>query len=194
MKLTKPGQLRSFAAYPRCSADQLEATVIAAVLSLSVLTVGASAAAAASPDREVSPDVWVSVVAGFNFGPGWWYVDVARSAEGRAVASGSELLERKLSPGEDRTLARLVAALPVDRKLSYGVGYSDAITVFQLRVKSHDGWRTYSVTSDLGQDAGKQNVQAILRVLQFVYSLLGSTNATRPPEPAVGARGRRTRG
>jgi len=168
--------------------------VIAAVLCLSAAVIGTGGQARDKHGRELSPDVWVSVFAGGNFGPGWWYVDVARPADGKLVVSGSELLKRRLTPDEERTLASLVAALSPNRRLSFGIAYIDITTTFELRVKSHDGWRTYSVTSDLGHDADKKEVQAILRVLHFLYGLLGSSEATRPPEPTSETRGRRTRG
>jgi hypothetical protein len=146
------------------------------------LLVGARAAPPAKP--ELAPaDLWISVFAGGNFGPGWWSLEITRPRQGRPRVSAGDTLQRELTPDEERTLSRLVAALPQAGKLEFGTAYIDVSTIFDLRVKGSKGWRRYSVTNTLEKDAGKAEIQPILRLLQFLYGLLGPTDRTPPPRP-----------
>jgi hypothetical protein len=158
--------------------------LIPVIVWLALSAPGVRAAAPPTPGHE-SPGLWVSVFAGGNFGPGWWWLEVTRPSQGRALVRGSEVLQRQLTPDEERTLSRLLAALPQSGKLEFGTAYVDVTTIFQLRVKGSKGWRTYSVTNTLERDARRPEVQPILRLLQFLYGLLGQTDATRPPPPAA---------
>lgn len=126
----------------------------------------------------------VSVFAAGVNGPGWWGLKIDQSWKLEASVadrSGNKVL-RTLEGSERDQLSRLVDRLPKARqRYSFGKAYVDISIDIELVVGSGKSARKYVVTNYLeDRDAGPE-LQALLEVLRFLHSLLGSKAALPPP-------------
>ncbi len=154
---------------------------------------GARLVAEAVPARGMVP-VEVGMLAAMSETP--WGLEIDSQGYLTTWAVDCVKATRKLSGVELAEVSRLLSALPTSRsKYEYGQHYVDATTAFHLRVGVISASREYSISSDLGPDADRSQVRAILATLAYLRSLVPSKTAVWPPKAGAGQSARRrTRG
>jgi hypothetical protein len=141
---------------------------------LVTLNIAAPADSAASDSFALS-----GFVGGWN-GPGWWRVEI--DTTGRMEVMADRRITRRLAPAQRATLARLVAALPVER-LTYdfgGPGPVDATAIFALTIQRGSVKHEYYFNDHSPREPAAPGLVALRSVWRFLRDLFESDEAADP--------------